>query len=111
DHTEGDEGKASTDMSPAATRAEAVTGAMTRMASPMDAAVTMTGSEVACRSPAATAPRRPTVCAYRAAGAPRTISYANRNSGILATANGLRVRAPRSYSTPLDTKKTGIKNP
>ncbi len=42
-------------MRPAATSAEAVTGAMTWIATPMDAAVTMTGSEVACGNPAATA--------------------------------------------------------
>jgi hypothetical protein len=48
-------------MRPAATSAEAVTGATTRIETPMDAAVTMTGSEVACRNPAATAPRLPTV--------------------------------------------------
>jgi len=54
-------GKMSTDSRPAATSADAVTLGMARIATPIDAAVTMTGSEVACSSPAATAPRLPTV--------------------------------------------------
>jgi hypothetical protein len=51
----------STDSRPAATSADAVTAGMAWIATPIDAAVTMTGSEVACNSPAATAPRLPTV--------------------------------------------------
>jgi len=54
-------GKMSTDNRPAATSADAVTAGMAWIATPIDAAVTMTGSEVACSSPAATAPRLPTV--------------------------------------------------
>jgi hypothetical protein len=49
--------------------------------------------------------------AYRTAGAPRTTSSARRNSGTLARADGLRVRAPRSNPTPLDTKNTGDEEP
>jgi len=40
-----------------------------------------------------------------------TLWVARRNSGILARADGLRVRALRSYTTPLDTKSTGMTNP
>ena len=51
----------STDSSPAHTSAALVTGVILPTATPIDAAVTMNGSEVACSSPAAIVSLPPSV--------------------------------------------------
>ena len=54
-------GNTTTDSSPAATSAAALTARIAPIETPIDVAVTMNGSDVACNRPATTAPRRPMV--------------------------------------------------
>ena len=77
----------------------------------MVAAVTRNGSEVACSSAAATVADRPSDRLYSNAGTPRTNSSAMRNTGTRSNADGSTISPRRSSATPLDTKKTGTKNP